>query len=821
MRYICLHGHFYQPPRENPSLESIELQDSAYPFHDWNERITAECYGPNAASRILDGENRIIDIVNNYARISFNFGPTLLSWMEEKARDVYQAVLEADRLSRERFSGHGSAIAQGYNHVIMPLANERDKYTQIAWGIRDFEYRFGRRPEGMWLPETAVDLATLELLVEFGIKFTILAPNQASRVRKIGSRSWRDVSGQRVDPTMPYVVRLPSRRRINLFFYDGPISRGVAFEGLLNNGEVFAQRLLSAFADEQTRDWPQLVHIATDGETYGHHHRRGEMALTYALHYLESNQLARITNYGEYLEKHPPTWQAEIFENSSWSCVHGIERWRSNCGCNSGRQGWNQGWRAPLREALDWLRDDLAPRYESKAGEFLKNPWAARNGFIDVILDRSPESLERFWTKCASRPLDDCEKVTALKLLEIQRHALLMYTSCGWFFDELSGIETVQVIHYAGRAIQLAKEVFGEYDAAPFLSRLANAKSNIPEYGDGARIYEKWVKPAAVDLPKVAAHYAISSLFDSYPEKARIYCYLADREDSRTLEAGKTKLAVGRVRLTSRITQDSATLSFCAIHFGDHNVSGGVRHARTAEEYQELTGGAVEAFSRADIPAVIRLLDKEFGTEIYSLKSLFKDEQRRIVNLILESTLADAESNFRHVYEQHASLMRFLADLGTPLPKAFRAAAVFALNSQLREEFSNHNFNADRVGHLLEEAKAVHVELDSETLGFRLRKRIEEMADRFEKNPHDTSSLQALESAVGLARAVPFEVDLGKTQTICFAMLQNVYREMTSKTEQGDEGAATWVSDFQNLAQELSLRIPEPDRRIVVGQIAE
>ncbi|HEX5483446.1 MAG TPA: DUF3536 domain-containing protein [Terriglobia bacterium] len=821
MRYICLHGHFYQPPRENPSLESIELQDSAYPFHDWNERITAECYGPNAASRILDGENRITDIVNNYARISFNFGPTLLSWMEEKAPDVYKAVLDADRVSRERFSGHGSAIAQGYNHLIMPLANERDKYTQMAWGLRDFEYRFGRKPEGMWLPETAVDLATLELLVEFGIKFTILAPNQASRVRKIGSRSWHDVSGQRVDPTMPYVVRLPSRHRINLFFYDGPISRGVAFEGLLNNGEAFAQRLLSAFADEQTRDWPQLVHIATDGETYGHHHRRGEMALTYALHYLESNQLARITNYGEHLEKHPPTWQAEIFENSSWSCIHGVERWKSNCGCNSGRPGWNQEWRTPLREALDWLRDDLAPRFEGKARDFLKDPWAARNGFIDVILDRSPESLEKFWAKYACRPLDDCEKTTALKLLEIQRHALLMYTSCGWFFDELSGIETVQVIHYAGRAIQLAKEVFGEYDAGPFLSRLANAKSNIPEYGDGARIYEKWVKPAAVDLPKVTAHYAISSLFDSYPVKARIYCYLADRQDYRMLEAGKTKLAVGRIRLTSRITQDSAILSFCAIHFGDHNVSGGVRHARTAEEYQALTGGAVEAFSRADIPAVIRLLDKQFGTEIYSLKSLFKDEQRRIVNRILESTLADAESNFRHVYEQHAPLMRFLADLGTPLPKAFRAAAVFALNSQLRGEFSNHHFNADRVGHLLEEAKAVNVELDSETLGFRLRKRIEEMADRFQKQPYETSALEALESAVNLARAVPFEVDLGKTQTICFAMLQNVYREMTSKSEQSDEGATTWVSDFQNLAQKLSLRIPEPDRRIAVVHAAE
>ncbi|HET8916453.1 MAG TPA: glycoside hydrolase, partial [Candidatus Binatia bacterium] len=357
-RYICIHGHFYQPPRENPWLESVELQDSAYPYHDWNERVTAECYAPNSVSRILDGDNQIIQLVNNYSKISFNFGPTLLAWLEAKAPDVYDAILEADRESQKNFSGHGSALAQVYNHMILPLANARDRRTQILWGIRDFQRRFKRLPEGMWLPETAVDIESLEILAELGIRFTILAPHQADRVRPIGGRVWHDVSGSRIDPTQAYEQRLPSGRKIALFFYDGPIARAVAFEGLLSSGEHLANRLVGAFDDGRNR--PQLVHIATDGESYGHHHRFGDMALAYALNTIESNQLAQLTNYGEYLERHLPTHQVEIIEKTSWSCFHGIDRWWSNCGCNSGgRPGWNQEWRTPLRGALDTLRDSL------------------------------------------------------------------------------------------------------------------------------------------------------------------------------------------------------------------------------------------------------------------------------------------------------------------------------------------------------------------------------------------------------------------------------------------------------------------------------
>ena len=456
-RYVCVHGHFYQPPRENPSLEAIELQDSAYPYHDWNERITAECYAPNAASRILDSEDRIVQLINNYSRISFNFGPTLLSWIAAKAPKVYESILQADAASRERFSGCGSATAQPYNHMILPLANYRDKVTQVRWGIQDFEFRFQRRPEGMWLPEAAVSLETLSVLADNGIKFTILAPRQAKRIRRRGSRTWIDVTGERIDPSRAYYVQLPTRKKMNVFFYDGPISQSVAFEGILNDGQRFAERLVSGFSE--LRDWPQLVHIATDGESYGHHHHYGEMALSYALQHIEENHLAELTNYAQFLQRHPADHLVEIVDDSSWSCVHGIERWRTNCGCNSGgHAGWSQEWRAPLRFALDWLREQIAPVYEEKARPLLKDAWRARDAYVSVVLDRSDASLSQFFANHAVRPLTEREQVTALKLLEMQRHAMLMYTSCGWFFDELSGLETVQVILYAGRVVELAKE---------------------------------------------------------------------------------------------------------------------------------------------------------------------------------------------------------------------------------------------------------------------------------------------------------------------------------------------------------------------------
>ncbi|MCL6622633.1 MAG: DUF3536 domain-containing protein [Syntrophobacterales bacterium] len=801
-RYICIHGHFYQPPRENPWLEDVELEDSAFPYHDWNERVAAECYAPNTVSRILDGEGRIVRLPNNYASISFNFGPTLLAWMAAKAPEIYEAVLEADRLSRRRYSGHGSALAQAYNHIILPLACRRDKYTQILWGIRDFEFRFGRPPEGLWLPETAVDLETLEILAELGLRFTILAPHQAARVRPPGQESWHDVRGGNIDPTMAYRARLPSGRSLTLFFYDGPISRAVAFENLLSRGEDLAARLLSAFSDD--RRWPQLVHIATDGETYGHHHHHGDMALAYALNHLEAQEGVSLTNYGEFLEHYPPAWEVEILENTSWSCSHGVERWWRDCGCTSGgHPGWHQAWRTPLREAFDWLRDTLAPRFEEAAGRLLHDPWAARNDYIRVILDRSPESVAGFLAAHARGELSPEDTRTVLKLMEMQRHALLMYTSCGWFFAELSGLETVQVLKYAGRVVQLAQELFGDELEEEFLTRLAAAQSNLPEHGDGRRLYEKFVRPAMVDLLKVGAHYAVSSLFEEYQPRDRIFCYTVAREDHRVSEVGKAKLALGRIEVTSEITWEALRVSYAVLHFGDHNLCGGVRPFRGEEAYGRLAWEITEAFSWADFPETIRRTDRHFGDSTYSLRSLFRDEQRKILDQVLALSLTEIWDLYSRVFTHQVPLMRFHRELGVPLPRPFQVTAELVLNYQLTRAFQEPRLDLENIRTLMAEARRLEVTLEGRRLEFAVRKALERLAMWLHQQPDDLESCQALLQAVRLLRELPFEVNLWRVQNLYYDLAVSLYPGWQRRALEGDPQAQVLTQLFLTLGREL------------------
>ena len=811
-RYLCIHGHFYQPPRENPWLEAVELQDSAYPFHDWNERITAECYAPNGVARILDDRGRIARLVNNYSRISFNFGPTLLAWMKDRAPDVYRSILEADVLSRDRFSGHGSALAQVYNHIILPLASRRDKVTQVAWGLRDFEDRFGRRPEGMWLAETAADLETLDVLAELGLRFTILSPSQGRRIRPLqdngnGDEGWQDVGGGRIDPTRAYLQRLPSGRSLVLFFYDGPISRAVAFERLLTRGEDLVARLLTGFSDE--RDWPQLVHIATDGESYGHHHTHGDMALAYALEHIANNPDVRLTNYGEYLERHPPAWEADIFENTSWSCAHGIERWRSDCGCSMGRPGWNQAWRQPLRQALDWLRDALTPLYEKTAGSFFRDPWAARNDSIAIILDRSPASVARFLREHASRELNETDRGTALKLLEMQRQALLMYTSCGWFFDEVSGIESVQILQYAGRAIQLGEELSGDDLETPFLTLLEKARSNIPDHGNGRRVYEKFVKPTAVGWAQIGAHYAISSLFESYPQEVRFFCYTAEREFYEALAAGRSKLVVGRARIRSEVTQESARLSFGVLHFGDHHVNAGVRAYQGEAPFADMVDETTAAFRRGDYAEVIRTFDRHFGASTYSLQSLFRDEQRKVIKRVLNASIIEAENAFRQVHDNHLPTMHFLAGMGAPLPRVFEVAAEFLLNTDLRWDLKDEEPNLEHIKSLFAEARTLHVRLDTAGLAYRLRKTLARMAERLRGQPDDLALLRSLEEVVDLARSLTFEVDFWKPQNVYCELTGTAFPEALARLEEGDRGAEAWLEQFLHLGVKLGVRVTD------------
>jgi alpha-amylase/alpha-mannosidase (GH57 family) len=802
-RYLCLHGHFYQPPRENPWLESIEQQDSAYPYHDWNERITAESYGPNGEARILDGRGRITQIVNNYARISFNFGPTLLEWMREHARDTYDAVIEADRESIARF-GHGSAIAQAYNHTIMPLTTDRDRRTQVIWGIRDFEARFGRTPEGMWLPETAADIATLEDLAAHGIRFTILAPNQAARVRRAGTREWQDVGGARIDTRRAYLQKLPSGKDIALFFYDGPTSRAVAFEGLLRNGERFAQRVLSLLEDN---DAPQLANIATDGETYGHHHRHGEMALAYALHHVEQRKLARLTNYATFLAEHPPAWEVEIEEHTSWSCAHGIERWRSDCGCHTGGgPGWHQQWRKPLRDALDWLRDEVTPRFEARAAGLLRSPWDARDDYINVLLDRRRNTIP-FLARHARSDLTQDEVVTVLELMELQRHAMLMYTSCGWFFNDVSGIETVQVLQYAGRVAQLAQRLFGESLEDGFLTRLEKAKSNLPDMKDARDIYEQQVVPSRVDLLNVGAHYAVSSLFDGASQERRIYCYQVELEQGDRRQSGDAVLLVGRARITSEITQETDVVTFAVLHFGNHNLTGGIRRFAGEEEFRALRDELVRAFSTADISAVVQQL-ANFPEYTFSLKSLFGDRQRSVLSRVLESSLADAERAYRRLYEDNASLMRFLIAQDLPLPRAFRMAAEFVLNGDLRAVLANGEVDMDRARSLLEEAEAIRVKLDHEGLSYAVERALQRTATGFLEHPRDMERLEAWAELASLTEMLPFDVNLWKSQNVFYDLLKTVYPAVSERARSGDATATRWVELFGKLGNLLSVAVP-------------
>ena len=805
-RYICVHGHFYQPPRENAWLESIELQDSAHPYHDWNERITAECYAPNSASRILDDKHRIELVVSNYSKMSFNFGPTLLSWLERHAPETHQAIVEADRESQRSFSGHGSAMAQAYNHMIMPLANTRDRYTQVIWGQQDFKHRFGRDPEGMWLPETAVDNETLDIMAELGIKFTILATRQAKRVRMLGSKEWRDVSGSKIDTTMPYLLRFTSGRTLAVFFYHDAIAHGVAFEGLLSDGERFYQRLLSAFAPIVA---PQLVHLATDGESYGHHHRFGDMALAFAIRRIQSDDKARLTNYGEYLEKHPPTEEAEVFENTSWSCVHGVERWRSNCGCSTGgHPTWNQSWRTPLRRSVDLLRDAITPRYEEIAGQLFKDPWAARDGYISVMLDRSQTNVDAFLRQHATGTLDEQQKVTALKLLELQRHAMLMFTSDGWFFDDVSGIETVQVIQYAGRAVQLAQELFGGSLESKFLAILGGARSNILEQGTGRTIFEKTVRPAMVDLRRVTAHYALSSLFRDYPEHGTFESYVADREEYHVSQSGPARLALGKVKVASQVTLESAKMSFAVVHLGDQNLHAGVREYQDENEYQTTARVLTRAFQGGELPLLMRLIDSEFPPPSYSIKSLFKDEQRLVLEELLKPTMKHVETEYRQFYERNYNLMRFLVDLGNPLPDAFHYAVELVLNADLRRAMTKEPLSPAPVKELLEQAEMWRIHLDKEDLGLLLSLVIEKAMRKFASDPTNAGNLRDIEEAMTLTAPSPFEVNLWTGQNIYYGMLRDVYPAYKKRAEEGDAAARDWAARFASLGERFLVKVP-------------
>lgn len=686
-KYLTIHGHFYQPPRENPWLEEIEIQDSARPFHDWNERVSNECYEPNSVSRIVDDKNKILDIVNNYQKMSFNIGPTLLSWMEKYAPCSYRRIIAADKNSVELYNGHGSAIAQVYNHIIMPLANKNDKYTQAIWGIRDFQKRFGRMPEGIWLAETAVDTETLEVLIDLGIKYTILSPYQAQCVRKMDEKEWHDVSWGSIDPSQAYryyVEGTDNKKFINLFFYDGAISKSVAFDFLLTDGEKFARRLLDGYSEERQRH--QLVNIATDGESYGHHTKFGDMALSYVLGVKAKVLGFEITNYGEFLEMYPPEYEVDIKPASAWSCSHGVERWNDDCGCSTGAlPGWNQKWRKPLREAFDYLRDEFIKLCSAEGAKYYKDFWAARNKYIDVILDRDEKTVNKFLKENCLDNFNQENKTNALKLMEIQRFCMLMYTSCGWFFADISGIETVQIMKYAARAIQLAK-AFSDTDyETKFLEILSKAKSNIAECGTGKDIYEKFVQPSVIAIEQIVCHWAISSLYTDLSELEEIYCYRIKKISYETVKNGHAEMVLGRIEVTSEITYEKWDMGFAMLKTPDSEFYCSTKECSPDDDLSAGREVLIKAFMSNVLLETLKGFEEHYSAKFYSLKDVLIDKRKLILDSVLKSRLTKVANIYDELYEELKVPVEHLANLGMDIPDAFRVSAKFCLIKQLEE----------------------------------------------------------------------------------------------------------------------------------------
>lgn len=734
--FLTIHGHFYQPPRENPWLEAIELQDSALPFHDWNERINRECYDPNSVSKIVDSRNKILDVVNNYEHMSFNFGPTLLSWMEKFAPHTYERIIKADIESRANHNGHGNALAQVYNHIIMPLANEHDKETQVKWGIYDFEYRFGRKPEGIWLAETAADDDTFRVCEANGIKFIILSPYQAQQIRKEGSQNWQDVSWGNIDPARSYRYYIKSApgKFIDLFFYDGAISRSVAFDELLKDGNKFIKRLKEGVSD--FRDFPQLINIATDGESYGHHTKFGDMALAYVVKAKAEAEGFKITNYAEYLDKYRSDYEVDIKQASSWSCFHGVGRWKEDCGCSTGgHPGWNQKWRKPLREALDYLRDELAIVFEKEGKKYFDDAWEVRNNYIQVILDRSRMSVERFQRENFKPNLTEEDKVKAMELLEIQRQAMLMYTSCGWFFSEISGIETVQIMKYAARAMQLATKFTGKNLENKFLELLSEAKSNLPEHGNGKDIFEKFVRPSIVTMKQIACLWAISSLYQDFEEKENVYCYIITRKDYQQVQKGNSTLIMGNIEVKSIITNQKSNLIFALMQYADGDFHCTIKEYSDDEEYLKLKQNLTRVFVTNTITEIIRSLDEYFGKEYFTLKDIFIEERRKVLQLLLKDKMAKFAQTYQELYKEGKGSIYQMQNLGVAPPEEFKIAAKYALEKKFNDIVLEANgfVNETELQHIQAiniEANALNIKLDKSPSNRIFAKKIEQNINR-------------------------------------------------------------------------------------------
>ena len=804
-KYLCIHGHFYQPPRENAWLEKIEIQPSAFPYHDWNERITRECYYPNAFSRVLNDNQKIIDIVNNYSKISFNFGPTLLSWMEQHAPVTYQAVLDSDKESLKNFNGHGSAMAQVYNHLIMPLANTRDKETQIIWGIADFKKRFGRNPEGMWLGEAAVDTETLELMAKHGIKFSLLAPRQAARYRKIGDENWIDG----IDPNKHYTYNLPNGESIALFFYDGERSQNVAFKGVLGNGKAFAHDLMEGYRNNGEREF---VHIATDGESYGHHHKNGDMALAYCLRHIEENELTQLTNYGEYLSLFEPEYEVEIHENSSWSCVHGVERWRSNCGCHTGGEGhWHQKWREPLRTALDNARDTMIEVFEKGMSKFVADPWAMRNEYIEVILDRSKPNLNKFLRKFIDKKLNDEDRTHVMRMMEMQRNAMLMYTSCGWFFNDISGIETLQILQYACRAIQLGESESDYRFEERFLEDLSRAESNVITEGTGKDIYLKHIKPYQLSLTQVGMHYAVASLFADKPQSLTVLNYDCNSIFFERKSAGMQKLAYGTTQVKSKVTTSNKEFSFVVLYLGQHHLIGGTSKRLSTKEFEPIATALNKAFEQSNIAQVVDIIKESFKAHTFSFFGMFKDEQMKLVNQYLAQSEELAYDSYRKIYDRNYNILNVMKVENLQIPPTLKQNIEDVINIEFKDLLANGNFSIQKMDELCDEVLKWNIKLNEDLLNAKLNDKLDEMFKVYLKDNSNHQVLNDILETIRLFKKVNLSPILVNLQNSVFELS----RAMISKSKTPVDNHQRMADTLETIASEINIDLSYIKQQVV------
>ncbi|MFP4008424.1 MAG: DUF3536 domain-containing protein [Spirulinaceae cyanobacterium] len=783
--YITIHGHFYQPPRENPYLNTIERQPSANPYHDWNERIYHECYRPNVFARILNENNQVIGIVNNFEYLSFNIGPTLMSWLENYDREVYEQIIAADRQSAERLNGHGNAIAQVYNHIIMPLANQRDKYTQIRWGIADFRDRFGRDPEGIWLAETAVDYPTLEALVDEGIRFTILAPSQAERCRLLPTEDnadpqWHEVGGSQIDPNRPYRCFLPDGRHIDIFFYDGPISRDMGFDDVLSHSSHLAGRLGQAIRGDRRPS--QLVNVATDGETFGHHKHSTEKCLAYSFTHEFPHRGWTVTNYAHYLSISPPTWEVILKPVTAWSCAHGVNRWQDDCGCGGGGL-WHQKWRRPLRDTLNWLRDELADLYEALGRRYFSDPWLTRDRYIEVLRDRSPENIMQFLFRHQAQPLSYNDQIDALRLLEMQRHTLLMFTSCGWFFEEISRPEGVQILRYAARAIELAGDVSGKRLAPEFRQRLAEAPSNVELFGHGMEIYDQLVVSSVVRFEQVAAHYAISSLFQTFAPSEQLYCYCARQIDFQKQQMGALTLAVGHLELTSDITRESKEFIFAVLHLGGWDFHCCLQSFSGRLTYAQVKEQLFAALNDASVARMMVVMTRIFGDETFSLEDLFPEERHRLIEQLAENTKDRLDRLYEQVYLENYGILKAFHRDELLVPQELQVAAEIALAHRCLHSLAAldpENNDPQALDNQLTELEAIAAEAQAmrchlklpevkaaleKLIGATLRHILTEQVDFAE------ADLKRLERAIALGETLNLGLSLDRVQELYFFYL--------------------------------------------------